>query len=55
MRELLFFYVLRTQFVFARIAARPDDMIPGKMDDFWDWSMTIRNDEPWMRFPSKTL
>ncbi len=30
--ELLFFYILRTQFVFARIAAKPDDMIPGKMD-----------------------
>ena len=52
--ELLFFYILRTQFVFARVAGKPEQMYPGRMEEFWDWSMTIRDDEPWMLFPVMT-
>ena len=52
--EVLFFYVLRTQFVFARVAAKPDDMIPGTMDGFWKWGMTPSDKEMWMSFPVMT-
>ena len=52
--EVLFFYVLRTQFVVARLAARPDDMVPGHLNEFWTWAMSIRDDEPWMLFPVMT-
>lgn len=38
--EVFFFYVLRTQFVFSRIAVKPDDLIPGTMEGFWKWCMT---------------
>ena len=49
--DVFFFYVLRTQFVFSRIAAGPDQMIPGTLDGFWQWAMTPRPDEPWMIYP----
>lgn len=52
--ELLFFYILRTQWVFARIAGKPHDMLPGRMDEFWEWSMTVKDDEPWMLYPVMT-
>ena len=52
--EVFFFYILRTQFIFARLAARPDDMIPGTADDFWEWAMTLKDDEPWMIYPVAT-
>lgn len=52
--EVLFFYVLRIQFVFARLAAKPDDMIPGTMDGFWKWGMTPSDRELWMLFPALT-
>ena len=48
--EVLFFYVLRTQFIFARLAAIPEAMIPGTMDGFWKWGMTPSDKELWMRF-----
>jgi hypothetical protein len=49
--EVFFFYVLRTQFVFSRIAAKPDDMIPGTLAGFWAWAMTPSEDEMWMIYP----
>lgn len=49
--EVFFFYVLRTQFVFSRIAADPDGPIPGTFDGFWKWAMTPQNGELWMSFP----
>ena len=48
--EVFFFYVLRTQFMFARLAAMPDAMIPGTMDGFWKWGMTPGDKELWMAF-----
>jgi len=52
--EVFFFYVLRTQFLVARLAAKPNDMVPGHFDAFWKWAMTLSKDEPWMLFPVMT-
>jgi len=50
--EVLFFYILRTQFLFSRVAAaKPTDMIPGRLEEFWQWGMIPRDDDPWMLFP----
>jgi hypothetical protein len=52
--DVLFFYVLRTQYVFARLAARPDDMVPGGLDEFWEWWIIPGEKDPWMLFPVLT-
>ena len=52
--EVLFFYVLRTQYVFARLAASPNDVVPAGLDDFWRMMVMPKEDDPWMIFPVVT-
>ena len=52
--DTLFFYVMRIQFLVCRLAAKPDDMIPGTCDGFWTWGMSVKPDDPWMLFPVLT-
>ena len=54
--EILFFYVLRFQFVLVRLYSVGDDqMIPAGWDDFWDRLMTIRDPESWIRYTFPTV
>ena len=52
--EVLFFYVLKMQYSFAWLAAKPDAMVPGRYDEFWTWFTMIRSEEPWMIYPVAT-
>ena len=53
--DVLFFYVLRFQFMLVRLYSMGEEMVPYEWDEFWNWSMVPLPQENWIFYTFPTV